>query len=182
MGRWGYLLASCRRRTVLDVSEPDYSSMKIGELNRRAQRGEQGAQQALSSFGADLAGMAAPLADTLARITSPLAEMERENEERMRTLSAHMDEVNKLKAQEKRDAVDREQAMLRELGLMRKAAMRADEREAAAVERAEQAEAREIAAEARAEGRERFMVRVTVISAAFGAVGAGAAIVTLVAQ
>ena len=71
--------------------------------------------------------------------------------------------------------------MARDLAAMRKAALRADEREAAAVERAEAAERREVAAAERADERERFMVRLTVASVAFGAVGDVAAVVAIFA-
>jgi hypothetical protein len=151
---------------------PEYGSMSLGKLEHLAGQGDEGAQQALQGFAAEIGQTMQDLRipDLMARVSADQAEMKRS-----------IDDVTKLKAQEKREAVEREEAILRELGLMRRAALRADEREAAAIKRAVEAEAREVVAQERADKRERFLVRVTVASAVFGGIGALAAVVAIFA-
>jgi hypothetical protein len=87
-------------------------------------------------------------------------------------LAADIEESNRYvaetKARREREAVEREEAMLRDLGLMRKALMRADARDRQAVDRAAEGEA-----------REHLMVRLTAASLASGIVAAALAVVAL---
>jgi hypothetical protein len=77
-------------------------------------------------------------------------------------------------------AVRREEAMLAELGAMRKAVERAAEGEATAERRAQSAEARESEARARSERRERFMLGLTSGSLILAAVSTVAAVIAIV--
>lgn len=64
---------------------------------------------------------------------------------------------------------------------MHTALVEANDREAAALDRAEAAEAREVAARERAEGREQWMLKMTAVALIFGALTVAAAVVTIIA-
>jgi hypothetical protein len=160
--------------SMADDEPPDFNSMGLGKVKRLAAAGDEGAQTALDEFGADLV----PLFERAhAAATSSVAALSQSIQVDTEVVRAAWAE----KDRKEREAVAREETVVLELAEMRRAALRADEREAAAVERAEAAERREVSAEERAERRERFMVRLTVASVAFGAVGAVAAVVAIFA-
>lgn len=156
---------------------PDFSHMPSAAVRRMAAAGNKDAQEALSG----VQGQVRAFADGLAALSrNPLADVAAQQAADAQRMAESLREIGEAKHIKERAAFAREEAMIEELSAMRLAMQRADEREGAAVERADAAEAREHEARERSDHRERFLVKVSVLSAVGGAVGAIAAVVALV--
>lgn len=152
----------------------DYGKMQLGQLRQRIEAGDEEA----AAFVAD---RMRPIQQAFKEAVAPLANLKfnapawqppkieiPDFESQSRENARILDEVARRRAREKRAAVEREQA-IRD-GIERLKAL------------AEQSAAREIDSEARerrAEDRERRMFKIAFASAAFGAIGAVAAIIAI---
>jgi hypothetical protein len=118
--------------------------------------------------------------DTIRNIGAFFDDLARAPIEMMDEMRAADEARIRRRAQREAEGIARQEAMLRELAVARQTAQRAEAREAAADERARRAEESERATAERSEKRDRFRLRLTVASTAFGLVGAAAAVVAIV--